>query len=335
MTTSFSFSRLSLLALALMAFTFSSCDDDDDTFLGFDLDDDGTLFLSSNTSGNVGVLNLEADTMTISTFASAGMDADGIYYDTDGNNLYQVDRTNDVVVKYDDVINGVDEGGVDIDDRSTSNFMNGRGLDYRDGTFVVAEQVVAADSTANQFVLYNDDLEYTATYTTPVALWGIQFVGTSLYAVVDLSDSVAIYENFTDNMDGDTILPTRYLKVDGIGRTHGLEYNSDDDVMLLTDIGDAGNSTDGGLVIIRDFSTLGATVDSVGMGDYTMISGAATLLGNPVDVDYDEDTDRIYVAERANGNGQLLIFEGSATGNVAPVATMPFPGLSSLYLHRD
>ncbi len=330
-----SFSRLSLLALALVALSFTSCQDDDDTILGIDFNDDGRLFLSSNTTGNVGTINLEGDDQSLKTFAAAGTDADGIYYDTDGNNLFQIDRTNSVLVKYDDVINGADNGNVNIDDRSTSNFSNGRGLDYRNGTFVVAQQGGADNDNTNKFVLYNDDLENTATYTTPIALWGLQFVGSSLYAVVDLSDSVAVYENFVGNVNGDTIMPTRYIKVNGITRTHGLEYDADDDLMILTDIGDARSDSDGGLVIIRDFSTLNSTVDSVGMGDYTMIAGAATMLGNPVDVDYDKDTDQIYVAERANSGGALLIFSASASGNVAPVNTVPFPGLSSLFLYRD
>ena len=64
-----SLGRTGLLFLAVLAISFTSCDDDDDTVLGIDLDDDGTLFLSSNTQGRAGVLNLEdGDTPAIELF---------------------------------------------------------------------------------------------------------------------------------------------------------------------------------------------------------------------------------------------------------------------------
>ena len=343
MLTNLSFSRLSLLFLAVAVFSLSGCNDDDDTFLGIDFDDDGTLFLSSNTSGNVGVLNLEdGDTPAIQTFTASGSDADGLYYDTDEGNLYQVNRSNNTVVEYNDVIDDLDDpNGVDVEARSTSDFTNGRGLAaFNNDRVVVAQQGGAANDNMNRLVVYdisNDDdvIDLTASYPTTIPLWGIQFVSTDLFAVVDMSDSVAIYDNFLDKTPGDTLQPDRYIRIDGITRTHGLEYNAEDDLMILTDIGDADDDSDGALIVIRDFSLLGANVTTVDSTSYTRIGGAATRLGNPVDVAYDQETDRIYVAERATGGGTLLIFENNAQGNVAPVRTLPFTGLSSLYLHRD
>ncbi|MBB4080000.1 hypothetical protein GGR28_002627 [Lewinella aquimaris] len=339
MTFNLSFSRLSLLLLAVMALAFTSCNDDDDTILGIDFDDDGTLFLSSNTSGMVGVINLEDGAPDIETFTASGSDADGLYYDTDEGNLYQVDRTNNILVEYNDVIDDLDDpNGVDVESRSTSDFTNGRGLAYRNKQFVVAQQGSDANDNTNRLVVYDilsgSGIQTGYVYETDIALWGIEFVGSDLYAVVDKSDSVAVFTNLLGNAPGDTLTPDRYIKVDGIVRTHGLEYNAKDDIMILTDIGDAGSDTDGGLVVIRNFSTIGS-ITSVGADGYTKIGGAATMLGNPVDVDYDEDTDRIYVADRATAGGTLLIFEGTASGNAAPIETLSFPGLSSLYLHRD
>ncbi|CAH1001651.1 hypothetical protein LEM8419_02556 [Neolewinella maritima] len=336
-----SFSRLSLLLLSLAVFSLTGCNDDDDTFLGIDFDDDGTLFLSSNTSGTVGVLNLEdGDMPAIETFMAAGTDADGLFYESGEGNLYQVNRSDSTVVEYNDVIDDLDDpNGVDVEARSTSDFTNGRGLAANDQRVVVAQQGVDANDNRNRLIVYdisNDDdvIELSASYPTNIALWGVQFVGDDLYAVVDKSDSVAVYTNFLANTNGDTIMPTRYIKVDGITRTHGLEYNADDDIMILTDIGAADNSTDGALIVIRDFSTLGMA-DMVATDRYTRIGGDATRLGNPVDVAYDMDTDRIYVAERATGSGVLLIFSGDASDNAAPLRSIPFVGLSSLYLHRD
>ncbi len=342
MLTNLSYSRLSLLFLALAVFSLSGCNDDDDTFLGIDLDDDGTLFLSSNTSGVVGVLNLEdGDTPPIETFTAAGTDGDGLYYDSGEGNLYQVNRTNSIVVEYNDVRDDLDDpNGVDVEARSTSDFSNGRGLAFSDDRVVVAQQGGDGNDDQNRFVVYDisdddDMIELTASYATSIALWGIQFVGNDLYAVVDKSDSVAVFTNFLSNATGDTLVPSRFIEVNGITRTHGLEYNADDDIMILTDIGDAGDDMDGALVVIRNFSNLGSSATSVDSTQYTRIGGDATRLGNPVDVAWDQETDRIFVAERATDGGTLLVFEGNAQDNQTPVRRLPFEGLSSLYLHRD
>ena len=342
MLTNLSFSRLSLLFLALAVFSLSGCNDDDDTFLGIDLDDDGTLFLSSNTTGNVGVLNIaDGDAPMVETFSAAGTDGDGLYYDSDEGNLYQVNRSNNIVVEYNDVRDDLDDpNGVDVEARSTSDFSNGRGLAFNDDRVVVAQQGGDENDNQNRFVVYDisdddDMIEFSASYPTTIALWGIQFVGDDLYAVVDNSDSVAIFTDFLGNTTGDTLMPSRFIKVDGIVRTHGLEYNAEDDIMILTDIGDAGDDMDGALVVIRNFSNLGNTATSVDSARYTRIGGDATRLGNPVDVAWDQENDQIYVAERATDGGTLLIFNNDARDNQVPARSVPFAGLSSLYLHRD
>ena len=335
--------RLGLLLLLLLGLGLSSCEDDDDTILGIDFDDDGTLFLSSNTSGLVGVINLEdGDSLNVETFMAEGSDADGLYYDGDEGNLYQVNRSNNIVVEYNDVRDDLDDpNGVDVEARSTSDFTNGRGLAFADDRVVVAQDGDAAvNDNENRLVVYDisddDDLiARRASYPVNINLWGIQFVGSDLYAVVDNSDSVAVFSNFLDNTDGDTLMPTRFIQIEGLVRTHGLEYNEEDDIMILTDIGDAGSDSDGALFVIRNFSNLGTSATTVGPNNYTRIGGDATRLGNPVDVAWDEDTDRYYVADRATGGGTLLVFENDARGNVAPSRTVPFAGLSSLYLHRD
>jgi len=324
--------------MAFAALSFTSCDDDDDTFLGIDFDDDGTLFISSNTSGMVGVLNLEAggDPM-IETFTAAGTDGEGIYYDSDDGDVYQVDRSNDVLVEYDDVRDDLDDpDGVDVDQRSTSNFNNGRGLGFLSRNFIVAQRGDNDDDfKLVQYNTLNDDaIEYVKTFDVDFPLWGIQFIERDLYAVVDGTDSVAIFDTFLGKTNDTTLMADRFFKVDGITRTHGLYYNAADDVMILTDIGDADSDTDGALIVIDDFSNF-STTDTITSADYRRIAGSATNLGNPVDVSYDPDEDRIYVAERANGGGTLLVFDRTNEGDVAPTRTLPFPGISALWLHRD
>jgi hypothetical protein len=333
--------RIGLLLLACAALTFSSCDDDDDTILGIDFDDDGTLFMSSNTNAVMGVMNLEdGDTPPIQTIPVDYSDADGIYYAEDEEAVFQVNRSDSRLIQYDDVLDNIDEPDeIQLEARSNLSFDNGRGLAFRNNIAVVAQQGRTENGNVNKLVVLDasedddDVLELISDSPTDFPLWGIRFVGSSLYAVVDMSDSVAIFENFLQNTVADTLMPTRYINVEGLVRTHGLVYDAEDDVMILTDIGDASDDSDGALYIIRDFmSFTGTTVTS---SDYTVISGSNTNLGNPVDVAYDEATDRIYVAERAMNGGQLLEFEAGASGNAAPRRTLSFPGISSLYLHRD
>lgn len=332
--------RLSLLLLAMCIFSLSSCDDDDDTVLGIDFDDDGTLFISSNTSGEVGVYNIEdGDAPEIQTFPAEGQDADGIFYEESEESVYQVNRSNNTVVEYDDVLDDLNDDDEDINIEAVSEanlFTNGRGLAQRNERLVVAE-----DGENNGFVVFdisdddNDMLETVATYETDINLWGIQFVGDDLYAVVDNSDSIAIFNDFLNaNTDGDTVMADRFIQIEGITRTHGLEYNAADDIMILTDIGDAGSTdNDGALIVILRFSTDFADNTSIEAGNYTRIAGATTQLNNPVDVAWDDEREQMYVAERANE--QLLIFNLNDQGDVAPSRALDFAGISSLYLHRD
>lgn len=330
--------KLLMLVLALTTLCFTACDDDDDV-LGIDLTDSGTLFLSSNTSGMVGVLDVNDNPPELETFTAAGMDADGLFYDDNNERVFQVNRSDNTLVAYEDVLDDLDDpNGVDVTFTSSSDFTNGRGLaNVGTGTFLVAQDASAANGNQNAIIVYNfteaNGITRSKTINTDINLWGLQAVNGSIYAVVDNSDSVAVFNNLFDTADGGTATPSSYLRIDGLVRTHGIEYDEAEDLMILTDIGDAASDTDGALFIIPNFSTFSGEV--VTSANYTKISGPSTLLGNPVDVDYDADDDRIYVAERASGGGQLLIFRRDASSTGAPIETISFPGLSSLFLYRD
>ena len=337
----FSPSKLGLLLLAAFAVTFTACEDDDD-ILGVDLNDDGTLFISSNTSGLVSVVDTrDSDNFEVQTFAADGTDSDGIYFNERTGNLFQVNRSGNTIVRYLDVLDDInDDESVDVDLRAAADgFAGGRGLAVSGNSqFVVAEDDNddSDDDDKDAFVFYqlvNDNsIERIKSVKAPFNVWGIQTNGTDLYAVVDNTDSVAVYSTIFDVENDSTATPDRYIKIDGITRTHGLEYYPDADLMLLTDIGDAGSSTnDGAIIVIRNFSTL--TGGTIGAADYTRIAGNSTMLNNPVDVAYDEDGERIYVAERANE--MLLRFDLDAVGDVAPTQAVSIPGISSLYLNND
>ncbi|OAV42771.1 hypothetical protein [Lewinella sp. 4G2] len=342
MINSFPFSRALMLLLAVSFVSFSSCEDDDD-ILGFDFNDDGTLFMSSNGEGIVGVLDTrDSDNRTIQTFAAAGMNADGIYFDESEGLLYQVDRSNNTLVQYEDVLDDInDDEGVNINIVSEANFFtNGRGLAQAgDRLFLVAQDGNDANDNQNKFVIFEKTDDETLTsdraLNVPFNVWGVQADGSGrLFAVVDNTDSIATFGNVFILENDSTAVPTTYTKIDGLVRTHGIKFWSEDDLMILTDVGDAGSDTDGAVFIIRDWSTASAD-GTVTAGEYTRIAGSATTLGNPVDVAYDEDGDRIFVAEAANGGGRILAWPLSAVGNVAPTITGDFPGISSVWLNND
>ena len=81
------------------------------------------------------------------------------------------------------------------------------------------------------------------------------------------------------------------LLLKGIVRTHGLTYDASSDIMVMTDIGEASNTQDdGGFHMISSFSSKFAATSNNGtlaVSDQVRVAGAATLLGNPVDVAYD------------------------------------------------
>ena len=79
---------------------------------------------------------------------------------------------------------------------------------------------------------------------------------------------------------------TAEIGIEGLIRTHRLNYDSSTDTMVLTDIGDAGSPDDGALVVISSFtSKFMFAVNSHGMislEDQIRIEGDMTHLGNPV-----------------------------------------------------
>ena len=93
---------------------------------------------------------------------------------------------------------------------------------------------------------------------------------------------------------------------------HGIAYDRDTDTLVVSDVGDAASAEDGAIFVIDGAST--ADGDVVPMRS---IAGAATLLGNPVDIILSGADLR--VAEKAND--RLLVFAdifGGASGDIAP-----------------
>ncbi|MBD8490729.1 hypothetical protein IFO69_18395 [Echinicola sp. CAU 1574] len=320
-----------------------SCTNDDD----MDMPDNGdiaSLFVSSNTSGMISIMDFtDPSNVSTSTTASAGADADGIYYDAEDDEIIQLVRSNNSLNVYGDFKASLMNSGISISLglNTMGDFVSGREIAVYNDMVVVAESPVEANGNQSSFYVYqttSSGFSLMNTYRVDFALWGIHIEGNTLYAIVDKDSDLAVFNNFFANADG-MINPSKRVTIEGLVRTHGLTYSMEDDLMVLTDIGDAGSDSDGGLTLITDFSNkLNATSNGgmISSSQQARIEGSNTSLGNPVDVAYSEDSQMIFVAERANGGGKILAFNYfTSNGNPSPTFSQSVEGASAVYYYED
>lgn len=108
--------------------------------------------------------------------------------------------------------------------------------------------------------------------------------------------------------------------------SHGIVYLPGD-LLIVSDVGMAGSDTDGAIFYYAGASNLSGTVVPA-----RSISGPATTLGNPVDLQAFGST--LLVAEKANSGGAILEYSTSASGasgDVAPVNSVAFSAPESMF----
>jgi len=296
-------------------------------------ENDVIMFASSNNTGKIGVFGIDAtNDVRLSTFNSGGMDADGIYYRAEDDVVFQINRTENRIDAFQNVTGTLASGLFPaVEYSSTSDFTNGRELAVRGNNLVVAQDANDGNGNENKFVVYTlgeNSINFDKSFDSPVNLWGIQFVGSSLFAIEDNSENLVIFEDFLSST-GFGVVADQTVSIENMVRTHGLTIQGD--LMLLTDVGEASSATDGALVIVNDYKT--AIADgTISADEQIRIEGDNTLLGNPVDVALDTKNSTIYVAERANNGGRILGFsQASEAGNVNPRYNRPFAGASALF----
>ena len=294
----------------------------------------GKFFVSSNNSGLIGTFDIDDNnSVTFTTSNSPANDADGIYFDQGNEILYQLNRDNGAVYALSNFNNDMASSVLGL---SAAESSNGREITVSGDRLVIAQDGSAANGDQNRFIVLNRNADGTSfslksRYNVDINLWGIQADGETMYAIEDNTNRLAVFKNFFAPRSGD-ISPTYSVSVEGLVRTHGLHYNEAQDLMLLTDVGDAGSDTDGAVVIINNWSS--ASSDRViSTAEQIRIAGPSTLLGNPVDIGFNVDNQMIYVAERANGGGKVLAYVINApNGDSAPNVNIDFAGASSLHL---
>ena len=290
--------------------------------------DGHSIYLSSNTSGVLGVYNMSDGSWKSLNVPYA--DADGVVYDSNRDAVYQVNRTDSKLVALSDISMTMDGDAITPSAMGPSNFMNGR-----EATFYNNKVVVADDVTPGKFYSYNvneDNISDFRWHQTDIELWGIQVVGKDLWAIEDVTDNLVYYQDFFKAKSGDLPITSK-VSIEGLVRTHGLNYDASSDTMVLTDIGDAGSATDGGLIVISNFSNVYMEAANgsgmISMDDQVRVYGDMTELGNPVDVSISSAKGKIFVAERAQG--KFLIFDiPTSDCNCAPSMSMEFAGASAV-----
>lgn len=334
-----------IFATALFA---ASCSDDDNA----NTDDDqgnanleSQLYASNNSNGDVTRYDTSEDgTVSTNRLVTLSLNSEGIYYDAITDQVTQASRSSLQLNSYADASITDDGIALTIAASSSADLVSPRDLAVSGNVYVVSdnEDVDGDDTTADgRFFVYTksgDTFTLRNTVTVNFKVWGIEFVGNDLFAVVDTTSDLAVFTNFASSNTTDaTVQASKRITIEGIARTHGLAF--DGGTMVLTDIGDASVDTDGGFHVISDFQSKFDSVDNgetlAVAGNQVRVSGALTLLGNPVAAEFDSDTNTVFIAERANGGGRVLSYTNFNTGgNVGPDFNATLSGASSLFLSK-
>ncbi|OGS72064.1 MAG: hypothetical protein A3G95_06360 [Flavobacteria bacterium RIFCSPLOWO2_12_FULL_31_7] len=332
-----------ILSFSALALVLTSCSDEEGTPMMPTAAAELKLVTTSNTTGKVSYSNLLESTTTAKTLTVNGLDADGAYFNSETDELILASRTNNTLQLYKGLNNSVlNNTDALLLQSSTGNtdFNNPREIAVSGDKVIVTQDQNAANGNTNKLIVYQKTsagFTLLNSYTVNFKTWGIHIEGTTLYAVADSSSDLVVFENFFSNANGN-ILPTKRVTIEGLVRTHGITFSSADNRMILTDVGSATSDSDGGIIVINDFtSRIAATANmgTIAMTNQVRIYGASSTLGNPVDVAYDSVTNNIYIAERLNAGGKVLTFAlPTNTGDAAPINSRTEAGVSSVYLIR-
>lgn len=291
------------------------------------------LYATSTANGNITVYNNSGS--LLSTITTSSTSSEGIFYSGINDAVIQASRSGMVLEYYSDFSSAPEGSVINPEFSSSASLMSPREI------AVLGNKIVVSDNAEHKFYIFSyNGTSFTLENTLDPGfnVWGITFKGDDLIAVVDNSSDIVIYNDFLSNSNG-MLMADKRITVEGIVRTHGIDYSEADDVLVLTDIGDAANVlTDGGFQVIKNFSQiLDNTSDggSISLADQLRVSGPSTLLGNPIDIAYDSKTKMVYIAEI--GNGKILGFPSALnnSGNIAPSLNNNLAGASSIFLYNN
>ncbi|MDX1760658.1 MAG: hypothetical protein R3218_00730 [Christiangramia sp.] len=332
-----------IFSFLLLAVLLVSCSSDDS--LNSDVETSETAYLYVATH-NGDVKRYDINTGKVTTYANSSSDAEGIHFSAGSDALTIVSRSSNRLVSYPG-IGALGSGGTQNPENEllgSADLQSPRDLAVNGDFYVVSDDTdIDGDAETGKGRLFVYAKTGTGFFlrnivTTKFKLHGIEFIGGDLYAAVDETNRLAVFRNFLANSFSGTRSADKIVTIQGMVRAHGLDY--EDGVMVVSDIGEAESSSDGGLHIIQDFDAkynAATTGGFIGEADQLKIGGGNTLLGNPVNVEYDSAYDVIFVAEGLNNGGRILAFNNatSVSGNISPDLKYALPGVSALFFYTE
>lgn len=332
---------IKLFGLALStAFVLTSCSDDNGTNSGGPIPDVKVLFTSNLQNGKITYYDLtNRKNIVTTTLATPSTAADGVYYDKATDVAVQASRSANALEGYLNISLQPNNTQMETAIFGSSDMQSPRKMVVKDNFYVVADN---ANANGRFFIYQRAGNKFTLRniITTDFKVWGITFDKNRLYAVVDGTNELAVFEDFLSTTTTSDLSAQKRIKIEGIVRTHGVVYDEASDTMILTDIGDAANAeNDGAFHLINDFTTkLNPLADgeTLAMAGQIRVSGTKTFLGNPVDVAYDRELGTVFIAEAGNAGGRILAFENFGNGgDIPPFISNSLAGASSVYFHKE
>lgn len=276
------------------------------------------LVSSANTTSNATSLTMfsPADGENLGspiTFNMVNPTGNGVVYDNEMNLGFQIGMLNKTIRTF-----SINTDGTlrILNSFRDSMLMDGRGIAYNRA----ANQLYVASSKDSLIRIYRNASNKTGNSIAEGSIpldfqpWGIFFNAGKLVVVADLEVKKIIV--IDDIGSSSATFTYSEVTIPTANRLHGITYSSKKDVLLLTDIGNEASNSDGAVYIFENIIT--QLIDGGTINPTRTISGAATALGNPVDVTVDdrEGKDIIYIAEKANS--KILGFKLTDNGNTAP-----------------
>ena len=165
--------------------------------------------------------------------------------------------------------------------------------------------------------------------------WDVDYDPSTDSAYLALTNgNVAVFEEVVRKMEsGQTVITGEDRLIvpasDGTAfaaptNIHGIDYDSQSDSLVISDVGSAADATDGKLYVISGAGS------ADGLANVSVnIAGPNSMLGNPVDLMLSNG--HVYVAEKSNG--MILRFDNilnASSGDIDPTFSMMYPAPESV-----
>lgn len=330
-------------AILFTAVTLVSCSTDSEGIDGISLITDGakvTLFTGSNTSAKINMFEILGDQTTMSkSFQSASRDGNGIHYDPINDCLFEASRSENNVLVFENLNNNASGSSLAPSLRSDVQVENPRDIAVAGDRIVVSSDAVGPRDS-NKFYVYENtgsSVRLVNVYETGNQHWGIFLAGNTLYAAIDNSGRIAVYNNFFSNNSGELTADDQIF-IEGAQSLRGITYDEVEDQLFLADVRNPLDDSDGAIHTIKNFSVIYSGLETFGTitaADVTTVSGSASMLGNPVDLEYDNVGKVLYAAERSTHGRMALAFDTTDNASSTSMMQKAVSGISSIHLNVE